>query len=94
MTVAGGRDPGLAFERTTLAWHRTGLSALALSALAVHSFQERMHVAVPVAGLLAAIGVFAYRTGSTSPVSPRRLRSMSLAVTTAAAVCAVATIVG
>jgi uncharacterized membrane protein YidH (DUF202 family) len=88
------RDPGLAFERTTLAWHRTGLSALALSALAVHSFQERMRVAVPIAGLLAVIGVLAYRTGATSPVPPRRLRMLSLGVSGAALLCALATFSG
>ena len=86
-------DPGLARERTTLAWHRTGLSSLALAALAVHSFQERMEVAVPIAALLAVLGVVAYRAGS-SPASPGRLRSMSLGVTAAAVLSAAATIVG
>ena len=93
MTQHGG-DPGLAFERTTLAWHRTGLSAMAVSALAVHSFQHRLRVAVPVAGLFAVIGIVAYRTGSTSPVSPWLLRSMSLGVSAAAAIAAVAVLSG
>ena len=91
---AEARDPGLARERTTMAWHRTGLSALALAALAIHSFQDRMAAAVPIAGLLAVIGVLAYRAGAHTPASPRRLRSMSLGVSAAAALSAAATIVG
>ena len=89
------RDPGLAEERTTLAWHRTGLSALAIAALAVHSFQERLEVAVPVALLLGALGALAYRTGDApTPTSPVRLRLVSLGVTLVAGLCALATIVG
>lgn len=89
-----GRDPGLAAERTTLAWHRTGLSALAVAALAVHSFQDRLQLAVPIAGLLVVIGAAAYRTGSTSPVPPPRLRALSLAVGAVAVLCAAATFSG
>ena len=89
------RDPGLAAERTTLAWHRTGLSSFALAALAVHSFQDRLAVAVPVAGLLAALGATAYRTGAApGPTAPARLRLVSLGVTAAALLSAVGTIVG
>lgn len=88
------RDPGLAFERTTLAWHRTGLSALAVSAVALKAFQHRPVLAVPLAGLFASVGVLAYRTGASTPASPARLRAISLAVTLAAAASGVGTIVG
>ena len=88
-------DPGLAAERTTLAWHRTGLSAVAVGALAAHSFQERVQIAVPVALLLALIGAVAYRTGdSPGPTPPARLRLVSLGVTAVAVVSAFATMVG
>jgi uncharacterized membrane protein YidH (DUF202 family) len=75
--VSPERDPGLAAERTTLAWQRTGLSALALAALAVHSFQDRLHLAVPVATVLAVVGATAYRTGGAAGPTPLRTAAAS-----------------
>jgi uncharacterized membrane protein YidH (DUF202 family) len=89
-----GRDPGLAFERTSLAWHRTGLSAIAIAALALKALQHRLGVGIPLSAVFAVVGVAAYATGATTPASPRRLRLLSLGVTAAAVLSAAGTIVG
>ena len=94
MSQEEGRDAGLAFERTTLAWNRTGLSAMAVAALALHSFRDRILAAIAVAAVLGTIGVLAYRTGARSPASPARLRTMSVGVTAVAVLTAALSIVG
>jgi uncharacterized membrane protein YidH (DUF202 family) len=91
---ADARDPGLAFERTTLAWHRTGLSSLAAAALAVHSYRVHPAVAFATATLLAGLAALAYRTGATAPTTAARIRTMSLGVTIVAALAVAGTIVG
>ncbi len=94
MSEGDGRDRGLAFERTTLAWQRTGLSALATAAVTVKALQHRLVLAGGLGVALAAIGLLALRTGATPPASPARLRTISLAVTLVAVVTAGSTIVG
>ena len=91
---SGERDPGLAFERTHLAWNRTGLSAVVLAALALKAFDDHLEVGVALATLFLLVGVLAYRTGAQAPAAPARLRLLSLGVTAAAVLAAAATIVG
>jgi uncharacterized membrane protein YidH (DUF202 family) len=88
------RDPGLAFERTSLAWHRTGLSALALAAVALKALQHRPLLGVPLSAVFAVVAVVAYVTGASTPAPPARLRAISLVVTLAAVLTGVCTIVG
>ena len=87
-------DPGLAFERTTLAWHRTGLSCAAVAAISLRVFWEEGPIGLVLAGLLAAIGGLAYAAGRTAPVGAASLRAMSLGLTLAAVLGAVLSIVG
>ena len=78
------RDRGAAFERTSLAWNRTGLSAVAVGALTLHVFQDRGLAGFLLAVLLVVGGALAYLSARRSPVSPARLRLLSLVVTGAA----------
>ena len=88
------RDPGLALERTTLAWHRTGLSSVAVGALCLKVFWVAGVVGIALSALLVALGGLAYAAGASTPTTPRRLRAMSLGLTSAAAVAAFLSIVG
>jgi uncharacterized membrane protein YidH (DUF202 family) len=87
------RDPGLAYERTTLAWHRTGLSSAAVGAVCVKVFWGGPTLGLAAAGLLVTVGAFAYAAGRHTPVAPSRLRALSLGTTLAAGLCLAVTIV-
>ena len=88
------KDPGLALERTTLAWHRTGLSSVAVGALCLKVFWGTGPVGVALSALLLAIGGLAYAAGASTPTSPGRLRAMSAGLTIAAAIGVLLSIVG
>lgn len=82
------RDPGAAFERTSLAWNRTGLSAIAAGVLTLHGFSDRGAAGFLLAVVLVGGGAFAYLSARRSPVAPMRLRVLSLVVTAAALLAA------
>ena len=88
------RDPGLAFERTTLAWHRTGLASAAVGAIALRFHGDDGPLGIALSGLLATIGGLAYAAGRTTPVGARRLLAMSVGLTAAAVLAAYLGIVG
>lgn len=88
------RDPGLALERTTLAWHRTGLSSAAVGAICLMVFWGRGAVGIGLSALLLVIGGLAYAAGAATPSTPGRLRATSLGLTVAAAIGAFLSIVG
>ena len=88
------RDPGLAFERTTLAWNRTGLASVAVGAVALKVFWDEHALGIVLGLLLVAIGVLAYEAGAHAPAGPRTLRAMSLAVTAAAVIGVALSVVG
>ena len=94
MSASDERDPGLAFERTTLAWNRTGLASVAVGAVTLKVFWDEHVLGVVLGLLLIGIGVLAYEAGATAPASPRTLRAMSLAVTAAALIGVGLSIVG
>ena len=87
------QDPGLALERTTLAWHRTGLSCAAVGAISFRFFWGTGVLAIGLSALLLAIGGLAYAAGASTPVAPGRLRAMSLGLTVAAVIGAFLSIV-
>ena len=87
-------DPGLASERTSLAWNRTGLACLATAAICLKVFWDGELLGLVLAAVLAVTGTVAYSTGARPPVTARKLRAMSLAVTSAAVVGAALSIVG
>ena len=87
-------DPGLALERTTLAWHRTGLSSVAVGAISLKVFWERGVVGIGLSVLLVAIGALAYAAGAATPTTPGRLRAISVGLTLAAGIGAFLSIVG
>ena len=88
------RDPGLALERTTLAWQRTGLASAAVGAITLRVHWGSGPAGIVLAALFVAIGGLAYAAGSSTPVGPRRLRLMSLGLTGAAVLGALLSIVG
>ena len=85
------RDPGLAYERTTLAWQRTALSSVGAGVLCLKVFWGG-HVLGGALFLL--VGALAYAVGNHPPVPPARLRAISLGWTAAAVVTLAVTIVG
>lgn len=87
-------DPGLALERTTLAWHRTGLSSVAVGAISLKVFWDRGVVGIGLSALLIAIGGLAYAAGASTPTTPARLRATSLGLTVVAAIGGFLSIVG
>lgn len=88
------KDPGLALERTTLAWHRTGLSSVAVGAFCLRILWGSGVVGIVLSALLIVIGGLAYAAGSSTPATPGRLRTMSLGLTAVAAIGAFLSIVG
>ena len=88
------RDPGLAMERTTLAWHRTGLSSVAVGAVCLKAFWGEDPVGIVLAGLLVLVGALAYAGSGEAPAGRGRVRNLSLALTSAAAIAAFLSIVG
>ena len=88
------RDPGLAFERTALAWNRTGLSCVAVGALCLKVFWDEALLGIVLGLVLVATGVLAYEAGATAPAGRRTMRAMSLAVTAAAVVGVALSVVG
>ena len=89
-----GADPGLALERTTLAWQRTGLSSVAIGAIALRVFWGSGAAGIVLSALFIAIGGVAYAAGRTTPATPGRLRAMSVGLTLTAAIGAFLSIVG
>jgi uncharacterized membrane protein YidH (DUF202 family) len=87
-------DPGLAMERTTLAWHRTGLSSVAVGAVCLKAFWGQSPLGLVLGGLLVVLGVGAYALGAAAPAPAGRVRTVSLAITVAAAIGALLSIVG
>ncbi len=81
---AGDRDPGLARERTELAWTRTAISYAALGAAVLR--------AAPAAGVMVlALGAVAWKTGrlprgaAAGRAQARRLRLITVSITAVAA---------
>jgi len=87
-------DPGLSFERTSLAWNRTGLSSVGVGAICLKVFWGGEVLGVLLGVLLVLIGLLAYEAGATAPAGPGTLRAMSLAVTAAAVIGVGLSIVG
>jgi uncharacterized membrane protein YidH (DUF202 family) len=87
-------DRGLAMERTTLAWHRTGLSSIAVGAVCLKAYGGEEPVGIVLAALLVLIGASAYAAAGDAPAAAARVRTMSLAVASAAAMGAFLSIVG
>jgi uncharacterized membrane protein YidH (DUF202 family) len=92
--VSDDPDRGLAFERTTLAWNRTGLSSVAVGAVTLKVYWDEHVLGIVLGLLLVAVGVLAYEAGATAPAGPGTLRAMSLAVTAAAVVGVALSVVG
>lgn len=94
-------DPGLAVERTVMAWGRTSLGLAALAALLVR-FGAQEHVEAPayavaaLAMLAAGLGWWAslvgYREGRLPFLSPGRLRAFGT-ITTVVFVGSAATVI-
>ena len=87
-------DPGLSLERTTLAWQRTALASVAIGAISLRIFWGSGPAGIVLAALFVAIGGLAYAAGTSTPVGPRRLRLMSVALTAAAVLAGALSIVG
>lgn len=91
------RDPGLAVERTALAWQRmaTGFITLAALTLGGAARRDEPWMLVPAFGLLA-VAVMVYRHGrgraAGGPPQPRALTALAGAVIAAALVAAAVTL--
>ncbi|MFN8036382.1 MAG: DUF202 domain-containing protein [Acidimicrobiia bacterium] len=61
-----GRDPGLAAERTDLAWNRSGLSLLACGAAVMRGFSRPPLTTgnVAIGACMVGLGGFAYALGA------------------------------
>ncbi len=84
MAEPAPRDPGAAFERTLLAWHRTGLSAAGAGALAFRIFFDRLPLGVVLSALLLLVGAAAWIPAAPAPTAPWRLRGMAIGITASA----------
>jgi uncharacterized membrane protein YidH (DUF202 family) len=94
------RDPGLAAERTALAWQRAalGFTTLAAVTLAAAAHRHAPRLVLPAAGLFAVAGAvwLHARRRVAAPGIPTTARPLALlaAATTAAAIVAVLMAVG
>jgi uncharacterized membrane protein YidH (DUF202 family) len=94
------RDPGLAAERTALAWQRAalGFTTLAAVTLAAAAHRHALRLVLPAVGLFAvAAAVWLHaRRRVADPGKPTRARPLALlaAATAAAAIVAVVMAVG
>ena len=84
-------DPGMAEERTALAWNRTGLSCFAAAAIALEVFWDRSGPGMALAAVLVVMGVIAYGAGRRRDErsTPQRLRVLSLATSAVAVLAAI-----
>lgn len=84
MSEPAPRDPGAAFERTSLAWHRTGLSAAGAAALSFRIFFDRPPLGVVLSALLLLVGASAWIPGAPLPTATWRLRCVAIGITASA----------
>lgn len=84
MTAADDRDPGAAAERTTLAWHRTGISAAAAAALSLRVFVHRPPLGPALVALFVVVVVVSYLPDRQRARSSRQLLVVTGCVSVAA----------
>jgi uncharacterized membrane protein YidH (DUF202 family) len=86
-------DPALARERTDLAWTRSSIAFFALGA-AVLKFRPAAAIPVLAIGVLVWLAGRTSHAGNGSAVASRRVLVVTIAVTSAAIVALVLTVIG
>jgi uncharacterized membrane protein YidH (DUF202 family) len=86
-------EPGLAQERTDLAWTRDSISFLALG-IAILKFRPVVGIPVLAIGLVAWLAGRLSRTGGREPMASRRVLLVTLAVNSLAVVALALTLAG